>query len=57
MFYWAVRLVLALGSEAKLDVVPGSAEFALPFSTLEDALVRVQVHYLLLGVDIQFLQG
>ncbi|CAN1188072.1 Alternative NAD(P)H-ubiquinone oxidoreductase C1, chloroplastic/mitochondrial [Linum perenne] len=31
-------LVLALGSEAKLDVVPGSAEFALPFSTLEDAL-------------------
>ncbi|CAN1188071.1 Alternative NAD(P)H-ubiquinone oxidoreductase C1, chloroplastic/mitochondrial [Linum perenne] len=32
------RLVLALGSEAKLDVVPGSAEFALPFSTLEDAL-------------------
>ncbi|CAL1358090.1 unnamed protein product [Linum trigynum] len=31
-------LVLALGSEAKLDVVPGSAEYALPFSTLEDAL-------------------
>ncbi|CAN0924512.1 Alternative NAD(P)H-ubiquinone oxidoreductase C1, chloroplastic/mitochondrial [Linum grandiflorum] len=38
MSYRAVRLVLALGSEAKLDVVPGSAEFALPFSTLEDAL-------------------
>ncbi|CAN1188070.1 Alternative NAD(P)H-ubiquinone oxidoreductase C1, chloroplastic/mitochondrial [Linum perenne] len=35
-------LVLALGSEAKLDVVPGSAEFALPFSTLEDALVSIQ---------------
>ncbi|RZS03031.1 hypothetical protein BHM03_00033190 [Ensete ventricosum] len=31
------RLVLALGAEAKLDVVPGSAEYALPFSTLEDA--------------------
>ncbi|GJN00335.1 hypothetical protein PR202_ga17760 [Eleusine coracana subsp. coracana] len=32
-------LVLALGSEAKIDVVPGSAEYALPFTTLEDALV------------------
>ncbi|XP_073010583.1 alternative NAD(P)H-ubiquinone oxidoreductase C1, chloroplastic/mitochondrial isoform X1 [Typha latifolia] len=31
-------LVLALGAEAKLDVVPGSAEYTLPFSTLEDAL-------------------
>ncbi|KAK3131938.1 hypothetical protein QOZ80_6AG0513650 [Eleusine coracana subsp. coracana] len=31
-------LVLALGSEAKIDVVPGSAEYALPFTTLEDAL-------------------
>ncbi|KAI4336475.1 hypothetical protein L6164_014997 [Bauhinia variegata] len=30
-------LVLALGAEAKLDVVPGATEFALPFSTLEDA--------------------
>ncbi|KAK5774278.1 NADH dehydrogenase C1, chloroplastic/mitochondrial -like protein [Gossypium arboreum] len=30
-------LVLALGAEAKLDVVPGALEFALPFSTLEDA--------------------
>ncbi|XP_048335145.2 alternative NAD(P)H-ubiquinone oxidoreductase C1, chloroplastic/mitochondrial isoform X2 [Ziziphus jujuba] len=30
-------LVLALGAEAKLDVVPGAAEYALPFSTLEDA--------------------
>ncbi|KAH0973852.1 hypothetical protein GBA52_015751 [Prunus armeniaca] len=30
-------LVLALGAEAKLDVVPGAIEFALPFSTLEDA--------------------
>jgi len=37
---WAVRLVLALGAEAKLDVVPGAVESALPFSTLEDALVR-----------------
>nr|CAD1826260.1 unnamed protein product [Ananas comosus var. bracteatus] len=33
----ASRLVLALGAEAKLDVVPGSAEYAFPFSTLEDA--------------------
>lgn len=31
-------LVLALGAEAKLDVVPGALEFALPFSTLEDAI-------------------
>ncbi|XP_039805234.1 alternative NAD(P)H-ubiquinone oxidoreductase C1, chloroplastic/mitochondrial-like isoform X1 [Panicum virgatum] len=31
-------LVLALGAEAKIDVVPGSAEYALPFTTLEDAL-------------------
>ncbi|KAK3211386.1 hypothetical protein Dsin_016092 [Dipteronia sinensis] len=30
-------LVLALGAESKLDVVPGAADFALPFSTLEDA--------------------
>ncbi|XVE86450.1 hypothetical protein DITRI_Ditri18aG0035100 [Diplodiscus trichospermus] len=30
-------LVLALGAEAKLDIVPGALEFALPFSTLEDA--------------------
>ncbi|KAJ6677923.1 APOPTOSIS-INDUCING FACTOR 1 [Salix viminalis] len=30
-------LVLALGSEAKLDTAPGAAEFAFPFSTLEDA--------------------
>lgn len=30
------RLVLALGAEAKLDVVPGATEFAIPFSTLED---------------------
>ncbi|XP_058731113.1 alternative NAD(P)H-ubiquinone oxidoreductase C1, chloroplastic/mitochondrial-like [Vicia villosa] len=30
-------LVLALGSEAKLEVVPGAVESAIPFSTLEDA--------------------
>jgi hypothetical protein len=30
-----------LGSEAKLDTVPGATEFAFPFSTLEDACVRV----------------
>ncbi|WJX47807.1 Nuclear pore complex subunit [Trifolium repens] len=30
-------LVLALGAESKLDVVPGAIEFAIPFSTLEDA--------------------
>ncbi|XP_078437189.1 NAD(P)H dehydrogenase C1 [Wolffia australiana] len=30
-------LVLALGSEAKLDVAPGALEYALPFSTLDDA--------------------
>ncbi|CAH9071038.1 unnamed protein product [Cuscuta epithymum] len=32
------RLVLALGAEAKLDIVPGAAKYALPFYTLEDAL-------------------
>ncbi|KAI5672186.1 hypothetical protein M9H77_12550 [Catharanthus roseus] len=31
-------LVLALGAEPKLDLVPGAMEYALPFSTLEDAL-------------------
>ncbi|KAL6861821.1 hypothetical protein ACP4OV_017521 [Aristida adscensionis] len=36
--YDCARLVLALGAEAKIDVVPGSAEYALPFTTLEDAL-------------------
>ncbi|XP_054804519.1 alternative NAD(P)H-ubiquinone oxidoreductase C1, chloroplastic/mitochondrial [Prosopis cineraria] len=30
-------LVLALGAETRLDIVPGATEFALPFSTLEDA--------------------
>ncbi|KAL5704394.1 NADH:ubiquinone reductase (non-electrogenic) [Ranunculus cassubicifolius] len=30
-------LVLALGAEPRLDLVPGAAEFALPFSTLDDA--------------------
>lgn len=36
---WSARLVLALGAEAKLDVVPGSAEHAFPFLTLEDVHV------------------
>lgn len=31
------RLVLALGGEAPLEIVPGAAEFAIPFRTLEDA--------------------
>ncbi|CAM6090553.1 unnamed protein product [Calypogeia fissa] len=31
-------LVLALGAESKLNLVPGALEFALPFTTLEDAL-------------------
>ncbi|KAK9167504.1 hypothetical protein Scep_002695 [Stephania cephalantha] len=31
-------LVLSLGAEPKLDLVPGAAELSLPFSTLEDAL-------------------
>ncbi|KAM0918169.1 hypothetical protein ACQ4PT_008804 [Festuca glaucescens] len=31
-------LVLALGAEAKIDGVPGSSEYALPFTTLEHAL-------------------
>ncbi|EFH41552.1 hypothetical protein ARALYDRAFT_917041 [Arabidopsis lyrata subsp. lyrata] len=36
------RLVLALGAESKLDVVPGAMELAFPFYTLEDAIVRVR---------------
>lgn len=32
-------LVLAIGAEAKLDIVPGAADYALPFYTLEDAHV------------------
>lgn len=30
-------LVLSLGAEPKLDIIPGAVEFALPFSTLDDA--------------------
>ncbi|XAR51048.1 NADH:ubiquinone reductase (non-electrogenic) [Bertholletia excelsa] len=30
-------LVLALGAETKVDTIPGAAEFAFPFSTLDDA--------------------
>ncbi|KAL8170822.1 hypothetical protein V2J09_022626 [Rumex salicifolius] len=30
-------LVLALGAKSNLDLVPGAVQFALPFSTLEDA--------------------
>ncbi|KAL1821482.1 hypothetical protein DCAR_0417898 [Daucus carota subsp. sativus] len=30
-------LVLALGADSKRDVVPGAAEYAIPFSTLDDA--------------------
>lgn len=41
LLFWAARLVLALGAEAKLDVVPGAVEYAFPFSTLEDAQVSV----------------
>lgn len=36
---WAARLVLSLGAEPKLDFIPGAVEFALPFSTLDDACV------------------
>ncbi|KAJ0623477.1 putative NADH:ubiquinone reductase (non-electrogenic) [Helianthus annuus] len=31
-------LVLSLGAEPKLDIIPGAVEYALPFSTLDDAL-------------------
>ncbi|XP_024983671.1 alternative NAD(P)H-ubiquinone oxidoreductase C1, chloroplastic/mitochondrial isoform X2 [Cynara cardunculus var. scolymus] len=33
-------LVLSLGAEPKLDIIPGAVEFALPFSTLDDACVN-----------------
>lgn len=39
-FFSTARLVLALGAESKLDVVPGAMELAFPFYTLEDAIVR-----------------
>jgi demethylphylloquinone reductase len=35
------RLVLALGGETPLDIVPGAAEYVLPFRTLADALRRL----------------
>lgn len=31
------RLVLALGGESRLDIVPGAAAYAFPFQTLTDA--------------------
>lgn len=31
-------LVLALGSEPRMNIVPGASELAIPFNTLEDAL-------------------
>jgi demethylphylloquinone reductase len=31
------RLVLAMGGETPMDLVPGAAEFAIPFRSLEDA--------------------
>lgn len=31
------RLVLAMGGETPLDIVPGAAEFAIPFRTIADA--------------------
>lgn len=31
--------MLALGSEPRMNFVPGASELAVPFSTLEDALV------------------
>ena len=31
--------MLALGSEPRMNIVPGALELAIPFSTLEDALV------------------
>ncbi|WZZ41999.1 hypothetical protein YC2023_038258 [Brassica napus] len=43
----STRLVLALGAEPKLDLVPGAMEFALPFYTLNDAIVRVGLFYFL----------
>jgi NADH dehydrogenase FAD-containing subunit len=33
--------VIALGAEPRLGIVPGATENALPFSTLEDALVSL----------------
>ncbi|KAH9623257.1 hypothetical protein KSS87_023113 [Heliosperma pusillum] len=35
--YDSLQLVLALGAEPRLDIVPGAIEYALPFSTFEDA--------------------
>lgn len=51
---WTARLVLALGAEAKLDVVPGAAEYALPFSTLEDARVSVDLEYKFMHLSLVY---
>lgn len=44
------RLVLALGGETPLDIVPGAAEYAFPFRTLADAY-RLKDKLRLLGAS------
>jgi NADH dehydrogenase FAD-containing subunit len=48
------RLVIALGAEPRLGIVPGATENALPFSTLEDALVGLTPQ---MSIVIDFLQS
>lgn len=52
IWIWAARLVLALGADSKRDVVPGAAEYAIPFSTLDDAWVSIIGHFILKGWHI-----
>ncbi len=41
------RLILAVGAETPAHIVPGAAEFAIPFKTLEDAQrLRLRLHQL-----------
>ncbi len=51
---WENRLVIALGAEPRLGIVPGATENALPFSTLEDALVSLTPQ---MSIVIEFLQS
>ncbi|XP_021726968.1 uncharacterized protein LOC110694112 [Chenopodium quinoa] len=47
------RLVLALGAKPKLDMVPRAVEYALPFSTFEDACVPpTSASYVMICVPI-----
>lgn len=47
--------MLALGSEPRLGIVPGASDFALPFATLEDALVGRFVSFYSFLPDLHYI--